>query len=605
MIKTLRSNLQQFIQKIRASFSDYKVTLVVIALLTLYTAVIDMIPYKVISEWPFDEYIPMRALALFVVASLFIETALRGKKTATLCAFVAAALLSVFLTYSIGLGIDYDWGRETPEYYARIIRPIAERLMNCSLPLLFLGTIYYSYQKAGERFEKYFLKVFSNVLKSFLIYVILLIGLLIIVTFIESLFLDGGYSDLASACTVLITGFYLTPKCIMALREPGEEPGDFLRTIIKYVLPSMSVCEIVIVYLYMLKIFIRWQMPSNEIFSIVTAVFCLGMPVWIMAEDYDDGTKYSCLVSILPYIFAPLICLQIYAMSVRIYYNGMTPARYIAIAFVIFEIAALFIRRFKMRRYEILMPFAAVLIVIAVAVPGINMYRVSDVWQRSFLERYYEKVVSGEQLTKTSYDRLKGAYDYLKDEPHMQEVIEKYNIYEEGFVAKLNEQDIHDAGMTDYDRHFMHCCQLVGDLDVGDYQQISMLNEAESYNQDCEAPFMTLYPDENGEAREIAYGSGINVDFSAFRFIKRGTGEEITVDVSDFAWKCILYEREHPGVDKYEISQVMRPYNRIEIDDDTVLYLNHFEVIYDEGIKYGEPYLEWDMVNLGGILVTK
>lgn len=605
MIKTLRSNLQQFTQKMKNSFSDYKVTLVVIALLTLYAAVIYMIPYRITSEWSFDEYVPVRALSLFAVSSLFIETALNGKKTATLCAYVIAAILSVFLTYSVSLGIAYEWGRETPEYYVGIIRPIAERLMNCYLPLLFLGTIYYSYQKAGERFEKYVLKVFVDVLKSFLVYVILLIGILIIVTFIESLFLDGGYSDLASACAVLITGFYLAPKCIMALSDPGEEPGDFMRTIIKYVLPSLSICEIVIVYLYMLKIVIRWQMPSNEIFSVVTTVFCLGMPVWIMAESYVDETKYSFLVSILPYIFAPLICLQIYAMSVRIYYNGMTPARYIAIAFVIFEIAVLFIKRFKKRRYEILMPFAAVLVVIAVVVPGINMYRISDIWQRSFLERYYEKVVSGGQLTKTSYDRLKGAYDYLKDEPHMQEVVEKYNIYEEGFVARLNEQDIQDTGLTDYDKHFMHCCQLVGDLDVGGYRQISMLNEAECYKTDTEAPFKSFYPDENGEVQEVAYGSGINVDFSAFRFIKRGTGEEITVDVSDFAWKCILYEREHPGVDKYEISEEMKAYNRIEIDDDTVLYLNHFEVRYYEGVKYGEPYLDWDLVNLGGILVTK
>ena len=48
---------------------------------------------------------------------------------------------------------------------------------------------------------------------------------------------------------------------------------------------------------------------------------------------YADETKYSFLVSSLPYIFAPLICLQIYAMGVRIYYNGMTPSRYMAAFF--------------------------------------------------------------------------------------------------------------------------------------------------------------------------------------------------------------------------------------------------------------------------------
>lgn len=605
MLKTLQTNLQQSMQKIKSSFADYKVTLVVIVLLTLYAAVIAMIPYKWLSEWIFDEYMPMRALSIFTVAAFFIETAVREKKSIKWCAFVIAAFLAVFLAYSLGMEKDHIWARETPEYYTRIIRPISLRLLNCGLPLLLLGTVYYNYKKTGIRFEEYVLKVFVNILKAFLVYVILFIGILIITAIIDSLFFESGYSYLDSCLTVLITGLYLAPKCMMAIYEPDGEPGDFMRMIIKYVLPSLSICEIVIVYLYMLKILIQWKLPSNEIFSIITVVFCLGAPVWIMAENYVDKTKYSFVVSILPYIFAPLICLQIYSMSVRIYHNGMTPARYMAFVFVILEIAMLFVRRFKEKRYEILLPFAGILIVIAVAVPGINMYKVSDMWQRSFLEKYYEQVTSGGQLTALSYERLKGAYDYLKEEPPMQDVIEEYNIYEEEFAEKLSKQHIEDNNLTDYDRHYIHCCQLVENVNVGDYQQFYMLNEDERYKNDSEEFFVTVYPDENGEDQEIAYGSGINVDFSAFCFIKRGTQEEMIVDISDFARRCMLYEREHPDVDKEEISQAMRAYNRIEIDNDTVLYLNHFEIRYYEGIKYGEPYFEWDMVNLSGILVTK
>ena len=606
MIKTLKSNLQQFLQKVKNSFADYKVTLITIVVLTLYAAVISMIPYKVLSDWTLDAYMPAKVLALFGVGSLFIETVLNEKKTVKLCAFVIAAILSVFFTYNIELGYGYNWGIEIPEFYKRTIRPFSERLMYCYLALLSLGTIYSCYKRAGIRFEKYALKVFVCGMKAYLVYDILVIGVLIMVVIIESLFLDGGYSPSLEVGFTLITGLYLVPKGIMVIHDPDDEPGDFMRSIVKYVLPSLSICEMVIVYLYLLKILIQWQMPSNEIFTIVTVVFCLGMPVWVMAENYADETKYSFLVSILPYIFAPLICLQIYAMSVRIYYYGMTPSRYMAVSFVIFEIAMLLIRRFKEKRYEILLPFTGVLVVIAVAVPGINMYKVSDIWQRSFLEKYYEEVMSGGQLTENSYERLKGAYDYLKEEPHMQSVVEKYNIYDEKFVKILNEQDLQDDGLLDHnDKHYMHCCQLVGDMDISDYNQFSMLNEDESYESDDENPFGTIYPDENGEIKKIACESGINVDFTAFRFVKRGTGEIITVDISDFAWKVIRYEREHPDAGQEEISQAMKAYNRIEIDSDTVLYLNHFEVRYYEGIKNGHSFFEWDMVNLGALLVTK
>ncbi|MCM1155180.1 MAG: DUF4153 domain-containing protein [Roseburia sp.] len=606
MIKSLQTSLQDFLQKIKYSFADCKVTFITVILLTLYAAVIDILPYDYFSEWIFDESAPARVLLFFAIAAFFIETAWREKKRGIkLCAFTATALWAVFLAYGLEVQGHYYWGWKVPEYFFFFIRPLLRCLLNCGLPLLLLGTVYYSYKKAKLRFGEYVLRVFTGLLKIFLVYMILFVGIVIITSIMDALLFDDGNWYFDSTLMILVTGFYLAPKSIMAIRRPDGEPGEFVRTIIKYILPSLSVCEIALVYLYAFKILIHWQMPSNEVFPIVTAVFCLGMPVWIMAEHYADETKYSRLVSVLPYIFAPLILLQIYAMGVRIFHNGMTPSRYLALVFVIFELAALFIRRFKQKRYELLLPFTGVLLIIAIVVPGINMYKVSNMWQGAFLRKYYAELSSGGQLTELSYTRLKGAYDYLKKDGQMQTLIQNYNIYEEEFAQKLNEQDIIDGTMTDYDNHTIHCCQLVESVDVGDYEQFTMLNEDDSYEKDAEGSFVTVYPDENGEDKEIAYGSGIDVDFSAFRFIKRGSQEMITVDISDFARMCILYEREHSDADKEEMSEAMRPYNRIELDKDTVLYINHFEVRYSEGVKYGEPYFEWTRVNLGGILVTR
>lgn len=77
------------------------------------------------------------------------------------------------------------------------------------------------------------------------------------------------------------------------------------------------------------------------------------------------------------------------------------------------------------------------------------------------------------------------------------------------------------------------------------------------------------------------------------------------VDISEFAWKCMLYELEHPDADSTEISDMIRNDNCIQIDDNTVLYLNHFQIRYSEGIQYGEPYFEWYKPTISGMLLTK
>ena len=114
-----------------------------------------------------------------------------------------------------------------------------------------------------------------------------------------------------------------------------------------------------------------------------------------------------------------------------------------------------------------------------------------------------------------------------------------------------------------------------------------MLNQDEAY-------------DERGEGK-------LPVDFSAFRFYKRGTEEQetIVVDLSEFADRCIEYENEHPDAGQTEFSEAMKPYAEIVIDSDMVLYLNHFQINYRDGIENGEEYFEVTSVNISGMLLSR
>jgi len=601
--KLWEESIQKFYTKIRTSFKDYRISLVGIVIATLYTAALFALTFEY-EVTVFDEPVfssISTALWYFCFGSVFVETALAERKKGKLCAFIAAALIAG----TAALGTNLDANVQIAHISGAILAELTERFLYGYVLLLVLVTVYFSFKRSGTEFSEYALKVFFNLMKTFIVFMFLSFGVSFIIGIVDTLLIDDGYSDYDICCEVLVMGLYLAPMCIISIRDMSNEPGAFLRTIVKYILMIWSVCGMAIVYLYVLKILILWEIPSNEIFSIVSALFCSGMPVWLMFPYYEDDTHYYKIFSRLPYLFAPLICLQLYSMIVRIGQYGVTPDRYMGMALILFEIATLFIWRFLKKKHELILLFLCLLVFMAFFVPGVNMYQISDLSQSHFLKKYYQEVLDGGEISASAYERLKGSYKYLSCQERTKELAAEYDIYEDGFVQKLNVTEIVDTMLTKYDTHAIHCCQLVGALDVGEYRAMDMLNQADCYNDRIDGPIEAFYPNQDGEKVTVSYGSGIPIDFSAFQFIKRATGETVTVDISEFAWKCMLYEKEHPNAGITEMSDAMRENNRIQIDEDTVLYLNHFQIRYSEGVKGGEPYFEWMEPTIGGILLTK
>ena len=583
-IQNLKEKLCEFYNNLRKSFESYKVTYVAIVLVTLYSAVMDM-SYDLKLELPFDEMIVVRVLCVFGVATAFIETYFKEKSRAKIPAFTAAALIACVAAYNIGL----KKGEQIMHMSGDIIKDVTTRLLIGYLLLLMLGIVYYSFKKTGISFEEYTLRIFSNLVKVYIFYFILLIGTLIITAIFDALFIDG-YSSLSSACVIFVTGLYFVPQCLAALSDMRDTPGYYIKTVVKYILSWMTICSMAVVYLYMLKIIIMFEIPSNEIFSIVSVLFCLGIPIWIVVGYYRDETKYSKVLSALPYIFAPLIILQIYSMGIRIYEHGMTNERYMGVMLIVFEIGTVIIWKLCKQKYEVLIKLLAIIIVVTVFVPVVNAESVSNIWQKTFLQKYYQAVIDGKDITDIEYERMMGAYSYLSDKPQMQAVTDKYNVYEEQFVWAVGEHTSSTPKLTDYETYVIHCCQMVGNLELNGYKKLSMLNQDENYDK---------------ISSSSRADSKLGVDFSQFKFILRETGEEIVVDISGFAERCMEYEKEHPDAGKEIISAEMKQYNRIELDDGRILYINHFELRYNEGIKDGKDYFKWTTVNLGAMLLQK
>lgn len=599
-MKKIREKLQHYFAKYKDLLVCYKITLAAIFIVTIYEAVIDMLDWEFNITLPIDEDIIFRLLFYFAVGSFFTETLFIQKESdkpeykkrnlfIKICAYVLAGIIASVITCFISLKNNTQFLGLS----GALLHDMTYRFALGYVLLLFVLGIYLLYRRKAEKvkdnFEAYMLRVFCNLCKVYLIYSVLLIGIILVSLIFDILFLEGEGNLLVSCC-VLVTGFYWVPASLNAFLDVEEDPGAFIRMLVQYILAILTMCALVIVYLYILKIVILWEMPSNEIYAIISTLFCTGMPVWMMVENYREDTRYSRVLSILPYVFAPLILQQAYSIGVRIYDYGMTPNRYVGVMLIIFEIIMLFIWHFRKGTRENILLILGGMLVISVFVPGINMYSVSNRWQLSLLQRYYQTVQEGGMLSESEYDRLKGAYDYLYDQPEMKETIAAgYDIYGENFAENLSEilekQENNTTDLTKLETYYIHCCQMVGELDVSGYTSMNMVITDESY--------------------ETYYNEYADVDYTRFRFVMRETGEVITLDIDDFAQKCLAYDKKNPDSDTDEISQAMKPYQTVQIDDNTVLYMNHFEVRYEEEIKDGEPFLGYSNVNISGMLLQK
>ena len=127
------------------------------------------------------------------------------------------------------------------------------------------------------------------------------------------------------------------PCILVGFSKIEDEVSKFEKVMVTYVLPGLLALAYVIIYTYIIKMLVTWSFPKNQVFAILTTLFCFGVCIWTMAQGlYDDNLKK--VFTILPLLFIPCIILQIMCLYMRIAPYGLTLQRYAGIAFVFFEI---------------------------------------------------------------------------------------------------------------------------------------------------------------------------------------------------------------------------------------------------------------------------
>ncbi len=431
-------------------------------------------------------------------------------------------------------------------------------------------------------FSEYCFRIFSGIFLKGVVYSVICIGYLALSGIIIVLLTDE-FEEFIIPGLIAITGLYLVMAVLHCISQAGESVMRFMDVLVRKVMLIICLAAYLIIYIYMIKIVITWEFPSNSVFSICSVLFAVSVPLTYMCTAVKESTFLYKAAYYSPLLFIPFVCLQALSMGMRIAQHGVTPSRYMGLVYVLFEIIYIvwyFVKKGRMETMLLVMVAAAL---ISVFIPGINAISLSRIIQNNTLRN----AISDDyrQLSANQLSRAKSAFDYLLDMDHGDEFLEKnYTEAEAETIVQMSDyytgQSNSGKQQTEWVRYYDYDSVS---LDVSDYSSI-MRFSAEVEHDWPEGGSRYLPVDCTDVLACPQYISGYNVK----------EGEPIlSFDATDIL-KTLL---EAYDVDTRTIKDVSYLY--LDLDDGTRIVFSEVELSYDVDTE------EVLNVNMDGYLLFK
>ncbi len=397
---------------------------------------------------------------------------------------------------------------------------------------------------------EYIIKVLKNLFNVGIIYTILNIGLTLILLIFMILILNNENNwDLMARLQIALLGFLVLPASLVAITEINNDISKFIKTIILYIMLPLTIIATAIIYIYMAKIFIIREIPSNAIYRILAGLFTVAFPIWVSIYTFKEQSKsIEKMCKILPIAFAPFILLQIYSIYTRIAENGLTPSRYIGVVFIIFEIIAIFLSLYKERKYLIhTITTAVILIVISTILPVVNMQSASYISQSNRLKKAWKANQTFNQLSDENKNIAKSAYKYLIRENNSIKYIPSY--IDDEAIENYNKSD--NYSYTNY-LHYEYI----------DYPKTYGYSENE------------IIPIE--EYKKIQPVRVTEADKQLNTITNISLTNSITVDLREYISKIV----EEDKVSDKNVQEYIELNHKIKVDENTDFYITKFNLNY-------------------------
>ena len=287
-----------------------------------------------------------------------------------LCRWGAHLMLGIYNTDSATFYIQND---KHQSIYALVI---ASTIVT---EMLLLIIIYFVIKEKELTLKEYSLGFFMNSIFVSISCLVVVIGIFVLYMICEVLLGTIPYQIISRIIVFILTEIY-SMGVFVAIENVSEKQGLFSKILVRYIMQIMVFIGFIIFYIYLIKIIVKFELPSNQVFAVCATLFSMGLMTSLMSLGFNEESKYNTAIKFLPVIFIPALILQIISLALRIAQHGITTTRYVGIMILIFEIAYLvlyildeILKKEKVKLEKVLL-IACLLIFIACFVPMINMY---------------------------------------------------------------------------------------------------------------------------------------------------------------------------------------------------------------------------------------
>ncbi|MBR3288574.1 MAG: DUF4153 domain-containing protein [Lachnospiraceae bacterium] len=237
--------------------------------------------------------------------------------------------------------------------------------------------------------KEYMLKLFMNSIFVFVICCVVLAGILVLYLICEALLGTIPYYIISRIIVFLLSMISFMGLFVSIENVDGRQ-SLFSKILVRYIMQIMVFIGFVIFYIYLVKIIVKLELPSNQVFVVCTTLFSIGLMTSLMSLGVNEESKYNIATKFLPVAFIPALILQIISLGLRIGQHGLTQNRYVGVMIIIFEIVYLvfYIRNEILNKERVklekVLLVASLLILISCFVPKINMYELPGICNKVF-----------------------------------------------------------------------------------------------------------------------------------------------------------------------------------------------------------------------------
>ncbi|MBR4461655.1 MAG: DUF4153 domain-containing protein [Erysipelotrichaceae bacterium] len=306
---------------------------------------------------------------------------------------------------------------------------------------------------------------------------------------------------------LLVLGLFGITLFLSYVPRPNEEVSvpSIYRTIIHKALFYIYLILIGILYLYIFKIIITWQMPVGKLnwFGCFALLFYV---IFYLSVDETDGKVQALFKTKGAYLLVPVLAIQLFAIVIRLNAYGLTTARFMSLILIAIAVGYMLSAIFHFHVSRCFL-FIALISLLFSCTP-LNIYDVPNKLQENRLKNALSKggalvngVLNENVVMEAEYlEDAKSAYDYLRYSDGTKSSF--FETFKESKIAKsFSDYSYEEKNI----RSFYYSIDLEGrDFDISHYSVLHLLSYRDQigYNDELKDFFLSLEQEKESEYEE-------------------------------------------------------------------------------------------------------